>query len=83
MKKTDLELMVVLGAHLRTFREARTSLTLRLPIAGLADADELRRAVHVAKAKWYLENVTQVLGPEGPSWTVDLTGRGAEALGLD
>lgn len=83
MKKTDLELMASLAAHLRPLREPRKSLTLRLPIPGLDDADELRRAVHVAEAKWYFENVTQTVGSDGASWTVDLTGRGAEALGLD
>ena len=81
--KTDTELLASLSAHLHKTPGITKSVSLRLPIAGFDDADELRRVVEVAEAKWFLENIVRGAGPSGPAWTFDLTARGVEAFALD
>jgi hypothetical protein len=57
--KTAEKLLVHLAEHVRELPPAVGSLTLRLPIRGIDDASELRRAVQEAQARGYLEKAVE------------------------
>lgn len=81
--KPDQELLSSLTSYLRQHARECRSVSLQVPMAGLETADELARAVQLAKAKCFADNIVCSEGPRGLRWTFELTTRGAEALGLD